>query len=108
MRIVDLSFLPLPVWSRGELVGFVSVLKFEVSLCYYGQERESECVCVVVVVVSWCFESSQPRRITSGLNTNFTLSAGYSFHKSSYHKSCFFLAYLYSADTQHGNPHQVG
>ena len=47
MRIVDLSFLPLPVWSRGELVGFVSVLKFEVSLCYYGQERESECVCVV-------------------------------------------------------------
>ena len=63
---------------------------------------------VVVVVVSWCFEPSQSQRITSGLNTNFTLSAGYSFHKSSYHKSCFFLAYLYSVDTQHGNPHQAG
>ena len=63
-------------------------------------------------LVSWCFEPSQPQRITSGLNKNFTLSAGYSFHKSSYHKSCFFLvfflAYLYSAGTQHGNPHQAG
>ena len=37
-------------------------------------------------LVSWCFEPSQPQRISSGLNTNFTLSAGYSFHKSSYHK----------------------
>ena len=27
---------------------------------------------------------------TSGLNTNFTLAPSYSFHKSSYHKSCFF------------------
>ena len=39
-------------------------------------------------LVSWCFEPSQPQRITSGLNTNFTLSPSYSFHKSSYHKSC--------------------
>ena len=53
-------------------------------------------------LVSWCFEPSQPQRITSRLNTNFTLSPSYSFHKSSYHKSCF-GAYLYSADTQHGN-----
>ena len=45
--------------------------------------------------------------ITSGLNTNFTLSPSYSFHKSLHHKSCFFffLAYLYSAGTQHGNLH---
>ena len=40
-------------------------------------------------LVSWCFEPSQPQRITSGLNTNFTPSPNYSFHKSSYHKSCF-------------------
>ena len=25
-------------------------------------------------LISWCFEPSQPQRITSGLNTNFTLS----------------------------------
>ena len=34
-------------------------------------------------LVSWCFEPSQPQRITSGLNTNFTLTPSYSFHKSS-------------------------
>ena len=39
-------------------------------------------------LVSWCFEPSQPQRITSGLNTNFPLSPSHSFHKSSYHKSC--------------------
>ena len=36
--------------------------------------------------VSWCFEPSQPQRITSELNTNFNLSASYSFHESLYHK----------------------
>ena len=41
-----------------------------------------------VQLVSWCFEPSQPQRITSGLNTNITLSPSHSFHKSSYHKSC--------------------
>ena len=35
-------------------------------------------------LVSWCFEPSQPQRITSGLNTNFIPSSIYSFHKSSY------------------------
>ena len=44
-----------------------------------------------IQLVSWCFEPSQPKRITSGLNTNLTLSAGYSFHKSSYHKSCVYF-----------------
>ena len=49
-------------------------------------------VCRVYVspqLVSWCFEPSQPHRITSGLNTDFTLSPSHSFHKSSWHKSCF-------------------
>ena len=41
-------------------------------------------------LVSWCFKPSQPQSITSGLDTNFTLSTSYSFHKSSYHNSCFF------------------
>ena len=31
-------------------------------------------MCVASGLVSWCFEPSQPQRITSGLNTNFTLS----------------------------------
>ena len=39
--------------------------------------------------VSWCFESSPPQRITSGLKTNFKLSPAYSFHKSLYQKSPF-------------------
>ena len=43
-------------------------------------------------LLSWCFEPSQPQKITSGLNTYFTLSPSYSFHKSLYHKSCFFEA----------------
>ena len=38
-------------------------------------------------LVSWCFEPSQSQRITSGLNTNFTLSPSHSFHKS-----CFFFS----------------
>ena len=40
--------------------------------------------------VSWCFEPSQPQRITSGLNTDFSPSPSYSVHKSLYHKSFFF------------------
>ena len=46
-------------------------------------------------LVSWCFEPSQPRRITSGLNTNFTLSPSHSFYKSLYHKSCFFSLFIF-------------
>ena len=46
-------------------------------------------------LASWCFEPSPPQRITSGLNTNFTLSPSYSFHKSSYHKSCFFSLFIF-------------
>ena len=42
------------------------------------------------------------------LNTNFTLSPSYSFHKSSHHKLCFLSLYIYSAGTQHGNLHPAG
>ena len=46
-------------------------------------------------LVSWCFEPSHPQRITSELYTNFTLSLSYSFHKSSYHKSCFLSLFIF-------------
>ena len=47
-------------------------------------------------LVSRCFEPSHPQRIiTSGLNTNFTLSPSYSFLKSSYHKSCFVNLFIF-------------
>ena len=49
----------------------------------------------LVSLVSWCFKPSQPQRITSGLNTNFTLSPSYSFQKSSYHKSCFLSLFIF-------------
>ena len=45
-------------------------------------------------LLTWYFEPSQPQRITSGLKTNFTLSPDYSFHKSSYHKSCFLSLFV--------------
>ena len=50
---------------------------------------------LVSQLVSWCFEPSQPQRITSGLNTNFTLSPSYSFNKSSYHKSCLLSLFIF-------------
>ena len=57
----------------------------------------------VSYLVSWCFQPSQPQRITSGLNTNFTLSP--IIHFTSHHTtSHVFLAYLYSVGTQHGDP----
>ena len=88
-------------------------------------------------LVSWCFEPSQLQRITSGLNSNFSLSPSHSFHKSIHHKSFLSLslslslslfnhssksihnfgtqnqkksfgAYLYSRSTQHGNLHPAG
>ena len=37
----------------------------------------------------------QPQRITSGLNTNFTLCPSYSLYKSSYHKSCFYSLFTF-------------
>ena len=40
-------------------------------------------------LVGWCFEPSQPQRITSGLKTNFILYPSYSLHESLYHKSHF-------------------
>ena len=45
-------------------------------------------------LVSCCSEPSLPQRITSGLNTEFTLSPSYSFHKSSYYKSWVFVLFF--------------
>ena len=41
-----------------------------------------ECHVSYPQLVSRCFEPGQPQKITSGLNTNFSLSPSYSFHKS--------------------------
>ena len=61
---------------------------------WYGGLPEQEHYCHkthrVRSLVGWCYEPSQPQRITSGLNTIFTLSPSYSFRKSANHKSCFF------------------
>ena len=46
-------------------------------------------------LVSWCFEPSQPQRITSGLNTNFILPPSYSFHKPWYQKSWVFSLFIF-------------
>ena len=54
------------------------------------RERETE-----RELVSWCFEPCQLQTITSGLNTSFILSPTYSFHKSSYHKSCFVSLFIF-------------
>ena len=42
--------------------------------CSFAQFSEEE---QVSSLFSWCFEPSQPHRITSGLNTNFNLSQSY-------------------------------
>ena len=56
------------------------------------QRAQTICVWLDGYLVSWCFKPSQPQRITSGLNTNFTTTPRWIlFHKSSsFHKSCFF------------------
>ena len=89
-------------WEAQPLMLFYSVTSGFINLhalyCYYYH---------TVKLVNWCSEPSQPPSITSGLNTNFTLSPSYSFRKSFYHKSycglflLYFLAYFYSVGTQH-------
>ena len=54
-------------------------------------DRNLACAVLIRHLVTWHSEPSQPQRITFGLNTNSTLSPSYSFHKSCYHKSCFFF-----------------
>ena len=58
-----------------------------------------------IYLLSWCFEPSQPQRISSGLNTNFNLQVIYF---TSVLLLLLFLAYSYSAGTQHGNLHPAG
>ena len=63
--------------------------------CFLPLHYKKITVRLKVSLDSWCFEPSQPQRITSGLNTNFTLSPSHSFHKSAYHKSCFFSLFIF-------------
>ena len=67
------------------------------------EEREQS------LLVAWCFEPSQPQSITSGLNTNFYLQfIHFISHYTTSHVFLFFVAYLFSAGTQHGNLHPAG
>ena len=61
-------------------------------------------------LVSWCFEPSQPQRISSGLNTNllYLQVIHFTSHFITSHAFFFFLAYFYSVSTQHGNLHPTG
>ena len=58
--------------------------------------------CLECGLVSWCLEPSQPQRITSGLNTNFNQSPRYTFHKSTYHKSCFLSLFIFRGHSTSG------
>ena len=78
------AVLPAMVTATFQLCGFQP---WDLSC----QELVSQLVTQSVSqLVSWCFEPSQPQRITSGLNTNVTPSPSYSFYRSSYHTSCCF------------------
>ena len=61
--------------------------------CTENIHKHQKNVFEVSQLVSWCFQPSQPQRITSGVNTDFTLSRSYPFHKSSFHKSCVVFFY---------------
>ena len=71
----------------------MNLVKMAVLTARFSSFMSSTCQ-FFTIVSSWCFEPSQQQRITSGLNTNFTLSPSqsHSFHKSSYHKSVFFFS----------------
>ena len=116
--------------SRVRSVWLPKAIKFEL-LCRFVLAVFGVVCIIWINIVSWCFEPSQPQRVTLGLNTNFNLSPIHSFHKSLYHKYFFssndssnsihnfgtqnqknnntcFGACLYSVSTQHGNLHPAG
>ena len=83
------AVLPAMVTATFQLCGFQP---WDLSC----QELVSQLVTQSVSqLVSWCFEPSQPQRITSGLDTNFTPSPSYSFHESFYRKSCFCVCFFW-------------
>ena len=73
---------PLPsAWKKS--IGTKQVhLSLSVPLCGLKKERVPD-------KDRWCFEPSQPQRITLGLKTNVSLPPSYSFHELLYHKSLF-------------------
>ena len=67
----------------------------QVKVLQWGRPYVSPSLGLVSFLLSRCFGPSQPQRITSGLNTNFTPSPSHSFHKSSNHKSCFSSLFMF-------------
>ena len=67
----------------------------------HNRKRERE-------LVSCCIEPSQPKRIISGLKTNFNLSPTYSFHQSLHHKSLFLKPQLkFFPQFRNANPEKI-
>ena len=72
----------------------ISYKKYEISTCSLTNQththksvpkkknqQQKQCKRRNKTKVSWCFEPSQPQRITSGLNKNFTISKSYCKHR---------------------------
>jgi len=72
----------------------ISYKKYEISTCSLTNQththksvppkktqQQKQCKRRNKKKVSWCFEPSQPQRITSGLNKNFTISKSYCKHR---------------------------
>ena len=92
------------MYSRNELPRLSTFTSFNCS-CSASHNRQFNLnVCFKRKLVSWCFKPSQLQRITSGLNTNFTLSESYSFHKSLHHKPYVFEPIYCSFDQPWCNP----
>ena len=92
-RVKDVTWQPSShalTFSIGNLVSQTNT-----RCSSYGTENQ---------LVSWCFEPSQPERITSGLNKNFTLSPSQLFHKLSYHN--FFYYFFLSLNIFRGHSTQ--
>ena len=74
--------------------------------CPTNVHADLECTYLDVVeltlIVSWCFEPSQPQGIISGLKTNFILSLSDSFCKSLYdfHKKRYIVERKNEAKTR--------
>ena len=55
---------------------------------------------IIGLLVGWCFEPSQPRRIISGLKTNFSPSPSYSAYKSRNHQILFSFFLFFTETTR--------
>ena len=85
------------LWNLWSFVCPYSFQNLKWNKCAQSDNKESKQSMKenIIQLVSWCFEPCQPQRITSGLNTNFSLSP--SSHFTSHHttKSLFFSPFIF-------------